>query len=125
MGKYPNRTCNECHIMRPANYMQQITVSEPSGHSGMGFSFNPSKKQSARISSGRSYHRLKKVWVCKDKEAHNNPTYYSDLEEKIEKQKYIARIRERVLEIMGMSDTDNLIYENFKQSIDCDKIKSP
>lgn len=82
MGKWANRTCKECGIMRPIYRMEEIYYEVYSGRSGVSASISPFSSKpvsSTRFHSGRKYYRKRKAWVCKDREAHNNLTYYDDL----------------------------------------------
>ena len=83
MGKHATKECYKCHIRRPVIYLKQKQIRKNTGSSGMGFSFNPQKKQSVRINSGRSYYKNMVVWVCKNTFAHGNPQYYEQEEEKL------------------------------------------
>ncbi len=92
MSQYAKHKCHECEIIRPANYMLQKEIAYKSGRSGVSFSFNPLANmgraknrnrvaRSLRIHSGRSYKRMRKVWVCNTSEAHNVPNYFKELED--------------------------------------------
>ena len=77
MAKYATHTCYKCQLRRPANQMKQIEVTQKSGSRGWGLSWNPKKKNSLRISAPRNYHRKSVKWVCANKKACGNPTYYT------------------------------------------------
>ena len=83
MGTYANYTCFNCQLRRSAVYMKQIEITQKTGKSGWGVSFNPKRKNSARISAPRNYHSIRKKWVCKDKNACHNPDYFIELEAKL------------------------------------------
>ena len=83
MGKHATKECYKCHIRRPVIYLKQKQIRKNTGSSGVGFSFNPQKKQSVRINSGRSYYKNMVVWVCKNTFAHGNAQYYEQEEEKL------------------------------------------
>ena len=78
MGTYSNHSCHICSIKRPANLMIRTKISQKSGSSGFGVSFNPHRKKSIRVSAPRNYYRTRTVWVCNDEKAHNNPKYYEE-----------------------------------------------
>ena len=75
-ARYANRTCTVCGIRRPQPNMRQIERKVKTGNSGYSASFNPQRKKSIRINSGRNYYRTKTFWECKDYDAHNDPGYY-------------------------------------------------
>lgn len=80
-GKYANKTCVDCGIMRPANLMRRVSR-EFTGRIGAGISGSPfagsSKKTwgSIRVSSGRKTVRSREVWVCGEKAACGDPDFY-------------------------------------------------
>jgi len=79
-ARYANRTCTVCGLRRPQPYMRQVIRKVNTGHSGMSASINPSKGfGSARLNSGRQYYRNRKVWECRDSDAHDDPGYYDRL----------------------------------------------
>tara|TARA_E500000178_G_C16729765_1_gene621002 strand:+ start:118 stop:534 length:417 start_codon:yes stop_codon:yes gene_type:complete len=77
MAKYTVTECFYCHVRLPKPEMLSDKVKVNTGHSGMGFSFNPAREKSMRISSGRNYYRTKQIWYCKDCEAKHREEHYS------------------------------------------------
>ena len=81
MGKWANRTCSECGIMRSVNLLRKKTVSVNSGRSGGSFSIGQRKK-SLRFNAGRKYYRKKEIWVCAHSAACGDLHYFVRLAER-------------------------------------------
>ena len=64
MARYATAECIYCHIRLPKPEMYSEKIKVEVGRSGMSASFNPSRKKSGRIHSGRSYYRTKEIWYC-------------------------------------------------------------
>tara|TARA_B100001964_G_C13952509_1_gene473946 strand:- start:62 stop:610 length:549 start_codon:yes stop_codon:yes gene_type:complete len=65
MATYGTGECHYCHIRLPKPDLTRKTTKRRSGSSGFGFSFNPARKKSVRIQSGRRYYSRKNIWVCR------------------------------------------------------------
>ena len=77
MAKHSVTECSYCHVRLPKPEMLSDKVKVNTGNSGIGFSFNPARKKSVRISSGRNYYRTKQIWYCKDCEVAHRKEHYS------------------------------------------------
>lgn len=64
MTQYRKHECYYCHALKPANEMHKKKVEEKSGRTSWGFSFNPARKKSGRIYTGRTHYKTREVWVC-------------------------------------------------------------
>lgn len=64
--RYKEHECYHCSVLKPANEMHQETIKEKSAETSGGLSYNPAKKNSGRIYSGRTHYRIKKIWVCEE-----------------------------------------------------------
>ena len=64
MARYATAECIYCHIRLPKPEMYSEKIKVEVGRSGMSASFNPSRKKSGRIHSGRNYYRTKEIWYC-------------------------------------------------------------
>ena len=64
MTQYRKHECYYCHALKPANEMHKKTVEEKSGRTSWGLSFNPARKKSGRIYTGRTHYKTREVWVC-------------------------------------------------------------
>jgi len=123
-ARYATKECSVCGLRRPVPYMKRIERNVRSGNSGISFSFNPNKKNSSRIYSGRAHYRKKVFWECAEKAAHNDPTYFErKAAEEAEEQRQKAIIDAENKRIEDLKDrlkieTNNLIFTNFKDRIE-------
>lgn len=98
--------------------MEQKEIEVKSGSSGASVSFNPLSKNprnTIRVHSGRSYYRKKKVWLCNDKKAHHNLTYFEDLEKEREEKR--IQDEKRAIELAETNAFTNKLEEKIKDSI--------
>lgn len=65
-AQYRKHECYHCGVLKPANEMHQEKVEEESGRTSWGLSFNPARKKSGRIYTGRTHYKTRKVWVCEE-----------------------------------------------------------
>ena len=63
-AQYRKHECYYCHALKPANEMHKKTVEEKSGRTSWGLSFNPARKKSGRIYTGKTHYKTREVWVC-------------------------------------------------------------
>jgi hypothetical protein len=124
MGKIATKECHECQIRRPANRMKQVTLSVISGSSGVGFSFNPQKKKSIRINSGKTFRRNVTKWECSVGAAHHVENYYELIAEQ-EKIKQEAKRLEDIKkqEAKRLEDIKKQEAKRLEDVIKKDKIK--
>jgi tellurite resistance protein len=121
VGKYTTKECYECNIRRPAHQMSQKVIEVKSGKSGISVSFNPQRKQSLRVNSGRNYYRKKTIWVCKDSRAHGNVSYFEELEkqkQELEKQQKTQREIEQFANELEQQITEAFCEWLPKKSVD-------
>lgn len=113
MAKYANRTCTRCGLRRPQPNMKQTKKSQ---YVGTSFGLYNISKGSTRKKSVRGHVRHRNVWVCKHRDACNDPDYYARLAR--QRAAFIREVEQSYGEIDGAIKACDAHVEDILNSID-------